>query len=521
MDLKSKIFEIQKLISQNKFSSAYAKCEKLIKKIPDNSYILNLTGLVLQRKGLIQKSINYFQKAIIHEPKNYAAMNNLANAYKSLLDFKKSEDLYKKVLNEDPQNIKALNNYANLKRDINSYEDAKTLLLKAINIDPKNVTILLSLALCCQGLGEMTDAKNFALKILDIQPTNTSAHKLLSTIFNYKKDPTHLEQMKKLLTNEKFQNFSLSEKSELYFSIGKAYEDIKDFETSYKYLNEANIIVRQNYKYDLASNNKLFQKIKKLFDSIELKNFIKNESKKKNIFICGMPRSGTTLVEQIVASHSEVSGAGEVHYLSNIIDKYFLQNENFNKSEILNQMFKSNNIIFNEYNNLLDFHKFGSNIITDKAPQNFIWIGFIKILFPNSKIIHCHRNPKDNCLSLYKNHFSSKSMYWAYDQKDIADYYVLYSKFMNYWKTKFKDSIFDANYENIVNFPEKEIKKIISYCDLTWEPECLNFYQNSKTPVQTVSVSQASKPIYKSSINSNQGFAQYLTEMFDILDTKL
>ena len=281
MDLKSKIFEIQKLISQNKFSSAYAKCEKLIKKIPDNSYILNLTGLVLQRKGLIQKSINYFQKAIIHEPKNYAAMNNLANAYKSLLDFKKSEDLYKKVLNEDPQNIKALNNYANLKRDINSYEDAKTLLLKAINIDPKNVTILLSLALCCQGLGEMTDAKNFALKILDIQPTNTSAHKLLSTIFNYKKDPTHLEQMKKLLTNEKFQNFSLSEKTELYFSIGKAYEDIKDFETSYKYLNEANIIVRQNYKYDLASNNKLFQKIKKLFDSIELKNFIKNESKKK------------------------------------------------------------------------------------------------------------------------------------------------------------------------------------------------------------------------------------------------
>tara|TARA_B100000287_G_scaffold287635_1_gene271066 strand:- start:102 stop:554 length:453 start_codon:yes stop_codon:yes gene_type:complete len=150
-----------------------------------------------------------------------------------------------------------------------------------------------------------------------------------------------------------------------------------------------------------------------------------------------------------------------------------------------------------------------------------MWIGFIKIFFPNSKIIHCFRNPKDNCLSIFKNHFSSPTMSWAYDQKSIAGQYILYSRLMDYWKSKFKDDIFDANYEKIINSPEQEVKKIISFCDLPWDPECLNFHKNKKTPVQTVSVAQASKPIYKSSIQSNEPYAEYLSEMFNILDTNL
>ena len=137
-----------------------------------------------------------------------------------------------------------------------------------------------------------------------------------------------------------------------------------------------------------------------------------------------MPRSGTTLIEQMVASHSLVKGAGEIHYLSHIIQKNFTENLNFNKSKIINEMQSSQNQIFNKYNKLIDFHNFKSEIITDKAPQNFMWIGFIKIFFPNSKIIHCFRNPKDNCLSIFKNHFSSPTMSWAYDQKNIAEQYI-------------------------------------------------------------------------------------------------
>ena len=234
-----------------------------------------------------------------------------------------------------------------------------------------------------------------------------------------------------------------------------------------------------------------------------------------------MPRSGTTLVEQVIASHSLVAGAGEIHYLSEIINNSILDDQKFNKLKILDEMVKSNNFIYEQYNNLIKFHNFKSEIITDKAPQNFLWIGFIKIFFPGSKIIHCSRNPKDTCLSIFKNYFSSKTMYWAYDQKSIAEYYVLYSNLMDFWKSKFKDDIYEASYEKIVNSPETEVKKMISFCGLEWEAECLNFYKNKKTPVQTVSISQASKPIYNTSINSNEFYVKYLSEMFNILDTNL
>ena len=129
-------------------------------------------------------------------------------------------------------------NIDNLKRELNNYRDAKTLLLKALTIDESNVTILTNLVVCCQGLGEMTDAKNYAYKILEIEPLNTSAHKLLSSIVNYSKEPDHFDKMKELLSKENLNNFSSSEKVQLFFAIGKAYEDIKDYENSYNFLSK-------------------------------------------------------------------------------------------------------------------------------------------------------------------------------------------------------------------------------------------------------------------------------------------
>ena len=520
MDFKSRIIAIHNLTNQNKFAEALTKCQNLSKKFPNNSYLLNLQGLILQNSGQIRKSIQYFQKAISIQRDNYAAKNNLANTYKILSEFKEAEILYKEIIRDDLKNIKALNNYANLKREFNQYKQAKELLLKAIKIESNNVYILLNLALCCQGIGEANEAKNYVLRVLDIEPKNTSAHKLLSTLTNYNDDKKHFEKMKELIDQEIFKQFSSTQKVELLFALSKAYEDMKDFQNSFNFLKEANSIENQSNFKEKENIKKLFDNIKKLFNSIDI-NKSKFTNKNKYIFICGMPRSGTTLVEQVVASHSLVSGAGEIHYLSEIINNSILDDQKFNKLKILDEMVKPNNFIYEQYNNLIKLHNFKSEIITDKAPQNFLWIGFIKIFFPGSKIIHCSRNPKDTCLSIFKNYFSSKTMYWAYDQKSIAEYYVLYSNLMDFWKSKFKDDIYEASYEKIVNSPEKEVKKMISFCGLEWEAECLNFYKNKKTPVQTVSISQASKPIYNTSINSNEFYVRYLSEMFNILDINL
>ena len=486
MDIKNRIVEINNLISLNKFSQALSKCESLVKKFPNNSYLLNLQGLILQQCNQVKKSIICFNKALKAQKDNYAAMNNLANSYKNLFEFEEAENLYKTIIRSDVANVKALNNYANLKREINQYQEAKKLLLKGLKIEPKNINLLLNLAICCQSIGEMNDTKNYLSKILDIQPFNTNAHKLLSTMINYNKDQTHLAEMKRFIDDK---SLNSNQKTELFFALGKAYEDLKDYENSFQFLKKANSTQKHDQTHVLEDTKKLFDNIIKLFDNIDITK-PKPIDLNKNIFICGMPRSGTTLIEQMVASHNSVEGAGEIHYLSEIIKNNFLEGIKFNKSKILDEI---------------------------KNPENLIF----KIFFPNSKIIHCFRNPKDNCLSIFKNHFSSPTMSWAYDQKSIAGQYILYSRLMDYWKSKFKDDIFDANYEKIIHSPEQEVKKIISFCDLPWDPECLNFHKNKKTPVQTVSVAQASKPIYKSSIQSNEPYVKYLSEMFNILDTNL
>ena len=520
MDLRAKVFEIQNLVNSNKIKEASLKCEKLIKILPNNSYIHNLYGLILQKKGQISKSISCFEKSLQHDPNNFSAMNNLGNSYKNSYNYKKAEDLYIKIIKENNKNIKVLNNYANLKKELNKYKEAKNLLLEAIKLEPNNLYILSNIAACCQAIGEKNEAKEYALKILSLDPKNFNNHRFLSVITNYQKEPKHLEAMKKLLEDENFENSSDSEKIDLYFALGKAFEDVNDIESSFKFLNKANKLKNKNTNFDISKTDYLFNNVINLFKNID-KNFVKKKQNlKRIIFICGMPRSGTTLVEQIIASHTKVNGAGEIHYLSNIINKIFLRDGKFDKQKIIEELADEKNIIFEKYLEFINFHDFKTDIITDKAPQNFIWIGFIKLFFPNSKIIHCSRNPKDNCLSIYKNYFTSETMSWAYNENSIAKYYIQYLRIMKFWDFKFDNSIFDANYERIVNSPEKEIRKMISFCDLDWDNECLNFYKNKKTPIQTVSVSQASKPIYKSSINSSKAYEPYLSEMFNILDIK-
>ena len=285
MDLKNRIIEINNLISLNKFSRALSKCESLVKKFPDNSYVLNLHGLILQQCNQTKKSIIYFKKSLFVQEDNYAAMNNLANSYKNLLEFKEAENLYKTIISNDTKNVKALNNYANLKREINQYEQAKELLFKAIKIEPENINLLLNLAVCCQGLGEMNDSKTYLSKILSIEPFNTTAHKLLSSMIYYNKDNKHLNEMRKLIDDENFENLNSDQKTELFFALGKAYEDLKDFENSFLFLKKANSIKKNNLDPKLENTKKLFDNIIKLFDSIDISVPKSINSKKKYFYL--------------------------------------------------------------------------------------------------------------------------------------------------------------------------------------------------------------------------------------------
>ena len=347
-----------------------------------------------------------------------------------------------------------------------------------------------------------------------LDPNNTIAHRGLSTMTEYNIENNHLNEM---LNLSKSSNLVDEKKTDLFYALGKAFDDIGDHEKSFMYVRNANQIKKKFSKFNLEKEKEKFSTIKDFFSKIDLEKRIFNNKNKKIIFICGMPRSGTTLVEQIIASHNKVDGAGELDYLNkSVIDNLF-EDGKLNKQKILEEMHMESSKIEDDYHKLLEFHKFKNYIITDKAVMNFKWLGIIKIFFNNSKIIHCTRNPKDICLSIYKNLFSSYLMDWSYSEEDIGNFYILYKDLMKFWTFKLKDSIYNINYENLIRNKNTEVKKLLDFCELDFDENCFNHHRSTKTPIKTVSISQARSQIYSSSINKNEYYKKNLQTMFNLI----
>ena len=517
MDIKEKIAIIHNLMRVKKFTQAIINCHKLIKLNPNVSYLYNLCGMAYQGNNQIKKSIESFNLALHYDSENLAAMNNLANSYKALNHNDKAEEIYKKILNKDPNNIKCLNNFANLMKKLQDFNSSKELLLRAEAIENNNINILLNLAECYQSLGQPDHAKEYAYKILKLEPNHSATHRLISRIINHNFDKSHLSKLVEIEKSYNFNNFSSNQKIDIFFSLGKAYEDTKEYEKSFAYLEKANLIKNKETNYNLSSHEKLIKSIIKLFEDFDFDKIKKKEPQNQIIFICGMPRSGSTLIEQMIAAHNDVSGAGELSYVRDTVVKNFQEELRFNKQKIFEEVLAERNIIAEQYIELLKYHKFETNIVTDKAPQNFLWLGFIKIFFPNSKILILKRNKRDIFLSIYKTDFNDNFMNWAYSKYEIFNIINAYSELISFFQKKFSNDIHIVEYKKLIDTPEDEIKKIINICNLDWDPNCLRHNQSS-VPIQTASLFQASKPIYKSSLNLSQNYYSFFQDVFDQLN---
>jgi len=194
--------------------------------------------------------------------------------------------------------------------------------------------------------------------------------------------------------------------------------------------------------------------------------------------------------------------------------KKSINNQNFIslfESHSINNDEKIKNIV-NNYFSKISYIKTSKNIILDKNPLNFQWLGFIRILFPNAKIIHCSRNLKDTALSIYKNAFDINSIVWSNWQEDLVQYISIYLNLMKFWEKKIPNFIYNLNYEKLINNPKEQIEKLLNFCELNWEEDCIN-YSKKATAIKTVSAMQARKPIYKTSLNSYEKYYNYL-DMF-------
>ena len=489
------------------FVFVISKCKKIIKDFKEYVVLYNILGSAYQKIGEFGFAKENFIKAIKMSPKNISIMNNLASTYRQLDQFEKADELFKKALNIDASNISLLINYGNLKRDINDYTSAIDYYKKAMAVNDNLPIVHFALSLAYQGLGDFKLAIDHSNKAISLDPKFTQADKIISQSTKYVSNNEHFLQMKsKIVTADLNKNQKLN----LHFALAKAYEDIGNLDQSYVELEAGNLLRREIVQYSIDEEILLFENIKKIFNHINIDSVEdKNNISKNIIFILGMPRSGTTLIEQIVSSHAKVFGAGELPYLTKIIMNNFFENSNisFKKSTQISDELK--NDFKNTYFNFLKRFNHNDKLITDKAPLNFRWIGFIKIFFPNAKIIHCMRDPLDNCLSLYKNVFEG-GLNFSYNQRELGIFYNLYSDLMSFWHNKYPGFIHDVKYENMVNNQEKETRKIIKFCELEWDPQCLEFYKN-KTPIKTMSTAQARNKIYKTSINSFKNYSDKFT----------
>lgn len=521
MDFVKKVETLQNYFKTGNYKKVLEGCRSLNKKVPQNSFILNLAGMACQNLQNHHKAINFFESAIKADNSNIAAMNNLANSLKNINEYDEAEAVYEKILIKNPDYVNVYNNYANLKSAINDIEGAIKLyeqgliVAKKKNIDP--LLILNHLATAHHNLNKKDKTLGIVREILKIDSDDVGSHVILSSIYKYSKTNeetiSHISKMENILKK----NLPDSKKARISFALGKAHEDLKESKKAIKFILSANTFSQKDRKSNIEEQIFSMNDVMSNFEDIDLSEENKSFSDKKIIFICGMPRSGTTLTEQIISSHKKVYGAGELSFLNENIENTFVFGKKLDKQKIIEFQSFSQNPIYEKYIKKIKSFNISEKIITDKAPLNFIFIGFIKIFFPNSKIVHCKRNPKDNCLSIFKNNFSSSKMNWAFNQKDISNFYNNYKSLMNFWYSKIPEFIHTVEYEKLVSDQENEINKLLKFCELEWDDNCLNFHKHSKTPIKTVSISQAREPIYKSSVNSNDKYKEYLKEMFENL----
>ena len=374
--------------------------------------------------------------------------------------------------------------------------------------EPNNIPIIINLANAYIECGNFELALKFTKLASKHSPENMGIDFTLSNLIDYSENKTH---QKIMLEKSENSSFKEEDKIPLYFALGKSFNDQKNYSRSFYFYSLGNKIKNSTLKnYSLEIEEIYKSKIKEFFSNFNFNQIIgKKLFNKKIIFIVGLPRSGTSLAHQILASHSSVKGFGESDNLNGffnakILDKEFINNLTRNNELNYDFISEISNFIGSNYEKKSD-----KKIILDKSPFNFFWLGFIKIIFPNSKIILTTRDTEDTCLSIYKSLFGKRGVLWSYDKNNIINFVKIYNCLIELWLAKMPSDIYKLNYEFLVQDQKNEIKKLLSFCDLDWEDNCLSFYK-STLPIKSASLYQTRKPIYKSSIKQNLKYNSFI-----------
>lgn len=497
------------LFNQGKLQEALVEGEALARQFPDVPLMPNLLGAVYVGLGRLEQAVASYTRAVQIKPESAEAHYNLGVTLSSLGKPKEAVASYDKALRIKPDYADAHYNLGNALKNLGKPEEAVSSLNKALQIKPDFAEAHNNLGNTLSDLGRRVEAISSLAKALQIKPDYAEAHRNLSTVKKYQDGDPQTRQMLQLVEQR---SLSDEDRMHLSFALGKAHDDIGNHDKAFSYLLDGNRLRKQELKYDISSARASFTKIKATFSkdgpALNIGKEPNGAEGQRPIFILGMPRSGTTLVEQILATHSQVYGAGELRLLGPSVNTI-----KWNSTQLSSGQLES---IRKSYLSGLTEIGASEPYITDKMPLNFQWIGFIFAAIPGAKIVHVKRDARATCWSNFKHYFSGKGNGFADDLQDVAEYYKMYIDLMEFWHQKFAGRIYDLNYEALTEHQEEETRKLLDYVGLDWEDQCLEFHETKRT-VRTASATQVRQKMYQGSSEEWRNYEKHLEPMVELL----
>ena len=494
--LKKKYDQLYRKFVKGNFLEVIRECNKILKK-RKHQLFFNLLSVAYQKNGEIEKSIDVMREALALNPNHPNFLNNIGTCFYKLHKYSIAKKYYEKGLEIDNSHLHILNNMGNLKRETYKIEESIEYYKKVLSIQKDAVPALFNLVGIYRITNQKEESKKYCKKILELNKKLTDADRQYSLVHKYVENDPHLNEMLKKINDENLNNL---EKIHLYYGIHKAYEDIQDYKNAFKFLNIGNQLIKKETKYNFSKDEKKINNYINLYKKIR---HLKSSAAHRDlIFIVGMPRSGSSLIEQVLSSHKSVFGGGEIPYIQEIANK-IISEKKIDASLMDNYR--------NDYLSLISELNDSSSFFTDKELLNFYNIGLILSLFPKARIINCTRDPLDNCWSIYKNYFPIKTQF-VNDFKDIAKFYKLYLNTMNFWQKEFPKNIFNLKYETLVENPKNQIEKILYFCDLEWDENVMSHHKSSRI-IRTLSFDQANKPISKKVSNTIKNYKSMIGDL--------
>lgn len=465
-----------------------------------------------------EKALDCFQQAILYRPQYAEAYMGIARIFQEHEQIDKAEQCAQKAIGIDPQSAPAHVILAGILAEKSFPQQAQQHYTTALQLKPDLGSAHLGLGNLHMELGNMELAEACFNQALALDNESLPARFHLAQLRKNRREDDNVTALIKIA--ETMHTLPTTKALSLNFALGKMYDDMKDHENAFKHYMEGCRLKRQKIEYSASTNTALFESIASLFSAEKIQR-LRNElgtnacASTLPIFVLGMPRSGTTLTEQIIASHPQVYGAGELQELLKIANRPTTEQKSV-------PPFPQNL----QHLNATQLARWGTDYvaavqsrapeyqhITDKMPVNFIAVGLIHLMLPNAKIVHVKRNPVDTCVSCFTRLFQ-RNQNQSYDLEELGSYYHDYAMLMQHWKTVLPaNAFYEVQYEALVQDNAHQAKALIDFCGLPWDEACLESHKTERS-IRTASVMQVRQPVYTSSVEKWRNYETFLGPLF-------